>query len=80
MKLLALSIIIHPRNTSGFVTSGSKLNSYLMKLNLRKGLSLSQILLEVNETLQLFSACLNNKKVSSDLLSSIVLQIQIPED
>ena len=67
MKLLALSISIHPWNTSGFITSGSKLSSYFRKLNLRKELNLSQIL-EVDETLQLYSACLKKQKVSGDLL------------
>ena len=62
MKLLVLSIKTHPWNTSGFVTSGSTLSRYFRKLNLRKELNLSQILLEVNETLQLYSACLNKQK------------------
>ena len=62
MKLLVLSIKTHPWNTSGFVTSGSTLSRYFRKLNLRKELNLSQILLEVNETLQLYLACLNKQK------------------
>ena len=62
MKLLALSINTHPLNTSGFVTSGSKFSSYFVKLNLRKELYLSQILLEVDETLHLYSACLKKQK------------------
>ena len=62
MKLLALSINTHPWNTSGFVSSGSKFISHFVKLNLRKELNLSQILLEVYETLQLCSACQNKQK------------------
>ena len=62
MKLLAPSINIHPWCTSGFVTSGSKFSSYFRKLNLQKELNLSQILLELDETLQLYSACLNEQK------------------
>ena len=62
MKLLALSINIHPWSTSGFVTSGSTFSSYFRKLNLRKELNLSQILLELVETLQLYLACLNKQK------------------
>ena len=62
MRLLVLSIYIHPWNTSGFVTSGSTFSSYFRKLNLRKELNLSQILLELVETLQLYSACLNKQK------------------
>ena len=62
MKLLVLSINIHPWNTSGFVTSGSTFSSYFRKLNLRKELNLSQILLELVETWQLYSACQNKQK------------------
>ena len=62
MRLLVLSIYIHPWNTSGFVTSGSTFSSYFRKLNLRKELNLSQILLELVETLQLYLACLNKQK------------------
>ena len=62
MKLLALSINTHPWNISGFITSGSTFISYFRKLNLRKELNLSQILLEVYETLQLYSACQNEQK------------------
>ena len=59
---MVLSISIYICNTSGFVTSGSKFISRFGKLNLRKELNLSQILLEVDETLQLYSACLNEQK------------------
>ena len=59
---MALSIKTHPLNTSGFVTSGSTFSSYFRKLNLRKELNLSQIVLEVYKTLQLYSACLNKQK------------------
>ena len=59
---MALSIKTHPLNTSGFVTSGSTFSSYFRKLNLRKELNLSQILLEFDETLQLYSACQNKQK------------------
>ena len=59
---MVLSISIHLCNTSGFVTSGSKTNSHFRKLNLQKGLNLPQILLEVHETLQAFSACPNKQK------------------
>ena len=62
MQFLALSINTHPWNTSGFVTSGSTFSSYFRKLNLRKELNLSQIVLEVYETLQLYSACQNEQK------------------
>ena len=62
MKLLVLSINNHPWSTSGFVTSGSTFSSYFRKLNLRKELNLSQILLKLDETLQLYSACLNEQK------------------
>ena len=62
MKLLAQSINTHPWNISGFVTSGSKFSSYFVKLNLRKELYLSQILLKVDETLHLYSACLKKQK------------------
>ena len=59
---MALSINIYTYNTSGFVTSGSKFSNYFRKLNLRKELNLSQILLEVDEILQLYSACQNKQK------------------
>ena len=62
MKLLTLSINTHPRNTSCFHTSGSTFIGYFRKLNLGKELNLSQILLEVDETLQLYSACLSEQK------------------
>ena len=62
MKLMVLSISIHLCNTSGFVTSGSKLRNYFWKLNLRKELNLSQIFLEFDKTLQLYSACLKKQK------------------
>ena len=62
MQFLALSINTHPWNTSGYVTSGSTFSSYFRKLNLRKELNLSQILLEVYETLQAYSACQNEQK------------------
>ena len=59
---MALSINIYTYNTYGFVTSGSKFNIHFGKLNLRKELNLSQILLEVDEILQLYSTCLNKQK------------------
>ena len=62
MKLLALLINIHLWSTSGFVTFGSTFSNYFRKLNLRKELNLSQFLLEVDQTLQLYSACLNKQK------------------
>ena len=62
MKLITLSLSIYNCNTSSFVTSGSKLRKKFWKLNLRKELNLSQILLEVYETLQLYSACQNKQK------------------
>ena len=62
MKLMVLSINVNLCNTSGFVTSGSKTNSHFRNLNLQKGLNLSQILLEVYETLQAYSACPNTQK------------------
>ena len=62
MKLLVLSINNHRWSTSGFVTSGSTFSSYFRRLNLRKELNLSQILLKVDETLQLHLACLNKQK------------------
>ena len=62
MKLLILSLSIYNCNNSGFVTSGSTFSNYFGKLNLRKELNLYQILVEVNETLQLYSACLRKQK------------------
>ena len=62
MKLMVLSISIYLCNTSGFVTSGSKINSHFRKLNLQKGLNRPQILLEIHETLQADSACPNKQK------------------
>ena len=62
MQLMDLSICIYTNNTSGFVTSGSKFRDYFIKLNLRKELSLWQFLLDYEQTLQLYSACLNNQK------------------
>ena len=59
---MVLSLSIYNCNTSGFVTSGSKFSNYFRKLNLRKELNLSQFLLEVDQTLQLYSACLNKQK------------------
>ena len=59
---MILSLSIYKCNTSGFVTSGSKFSSYFRKLNLRKQLNLSQILLEFDETLQLYLAWLNKQK------------------
>ena len=59
---MALSISIYTYSTSGFVTSGSIFSIHFGKLNLRKELNLSQILLEVDETLQLYSTCLNEQK------------------
>ena len=59
---MTLSMSIYTYNTSGFVTSGSKFSIHFGKLNLRKELNLSQILLEVEETLQLYSTCLNKQK------------------
>ena len=59
---MAISISIYTYSTCGFVTSGSTFISYFGKLNLRKELNLSQILLEVDETLQLYSTCLNEQK------------------
>ena len=59
---MTLSMSIYTYNTSGFVTSGSKFSIQFGKLNLRKELNLSQILLEVDETLQLYSTCLNEQK------------------
>ena len=59
---MALSTSIYTYNTSGFVTSGSKFSIHFRKLNLRKELYLSQFVLEVHETLQLYSTCLNEQK------------------
>ena len=62
MILMDLSLSIYNCNTSGFVISGSKFSNYFWKLTLRKELNLSQISLEFDETLQLYSACLNKQK------------------
>ena len=51
---MVLSNTLHPCNTFVFVTSGSKSNSNFRILKLRKELNLSQILLEVEETMQLY--------------------------
>ena len=59
---MALSISIYTYNSSGFVTSGAKFSIHFGKLNLRKELILSQIFLEFDETLQLYSACLRKQK------------------
>ena len=59
---MVLTIISYPCNISGFVTSGSKFDSHSRKFNLRKKLNISQISLEVDETLQLYLACLNKQK------------------
>ena len=59
---MVLTIITYRCNTSGFVTSGSKFDSHSRKLNLRKKLNLSQISSEVDETLQIYLACLNKQK------------------
>ena len=55
MKLKVLSIIIFTCNTTGFVSSGSKLSSYFGKLDFRKELNRPQMLLDVDET------CLNKQ-------------------
>ena len=62
MKLKALWINIFTCNTSGFVSFNSKLCIFFFKLNSRKELYRPQILLEVDETLQLYLACLNKQK------------------
>ena len=81
MKLMVLSNSIHTCNTSGFLNSGFKTKSHFRKLNLQKGLNRPQILLEVHETLQAYSACPNKQKSHGDLLlSSILFKIIILED
>ena len=81
MKLMVLSISIHPCNTFGFPTSGSKFDSHFRNLNLLKEPYLSQNLLDVDDTLQLFASCLNKQKVSGDvLLSPIIFEIQFLEN